>query len=270
MGLKKKVDFSPALKTWSLVLRTMDTTKRATVWSVTINNPTKEEVECTLPPGWSLEGQYEKGEDAGTTHFQGLLKTTQVRFSAVKKQFPRAHIEIARNERALKEYVHKEETRVGEFTPIRTPNIFEVQTSICGLWKKADYELIRDRLADVNKKDAILMYVDQLVDGMIKGGARGIEFISINPMWRSSWSRHGHAILARHALPPVETDRQTDTETFLTQDGEVEIPVEPKTGRFAWIDPDDKALEECQTDDNYSECTADQEAAIARIKKDWS
>ena len=31
-------------------------------------------------------------------------------------------------------------------------------------------------------------------------------------MWRSSWSRHAHAILHRHALPaPVETDRQTDT-----------------------------------------------------------
>jgi len=188
----------------------MDTTKRGTIWSVTINNPTKEEVGGTLPPGWSLEGQYEKGEAEGTTHFQGLLKTTQVRFSAVKKQFPRAHIELARNAAALKEYVHKEETRVGEFTPVRTPNIFEVQTSICGMWVKDEYELIRDRLADVNKKDAVLMYVDQLIDRMIKGGARGIEFISINPMWRSSWSRHAHAILARHALPPVETDRQTD------------------------------------------------------------
>jgi len=203
------------IKPWSLVLRTMDTTKRASIWSVTINNPTKEEVECTLPPGWSLEGQYEKGDLEGTTHFQGLLKTNQVRFSAVKRHFPRAHIEAARNAAALKEYVHKEETRVGEFTPIRTPNIFEVQTSICGMWVKADYEAIRDRLADVNKKDAVLMYVDQLVDKMIKDGARGIEFISINPMWRSSWSRHAHAILARHAKPPVETDRQTDIDSIM-------------------------------------------------------
>ena len=204
----------------------MDTTKRGTIWSVTINNPTKEEVDGTLPPGWSLEGQYEKGAE-GTTHFQGLLKTTQVRFSAVKRQFPRAHIEVARNVAALKEYVHKEETRVGEFTPIRTPNIFEVQTSVCKLWVKDEYEAIRDRLADMNKKDAVLIYVDQLVDRMIKSGIRGIEFISINPMWRSSWSRHAHAILHRHALSdPVETDRQTDSETFLTEDGEVEIPKE--------------------------------------------
>ena len=75
-------------KPWSLVLRTMDTTKRGTIWSVTINNPTKEDTDGTLPPGWSLEGQYEKGEQNGTLHFQGLLKTTQVRFSAVKRQFP--------------------------------------------------------------------------------------------------------------------------------------------------------------------------------------
>lgn len=202
----------------------MDTTKRGTIWSVTINNPTKEEVECTLPPGWALEGQYEKGAE-GTTHFQGLLKTTQVRFSAVKRQFPRAHIELARNERALKEYVHKEETRVGEFTPIRTPNIFEVQTSICVLWDNIEYEDIRDRLADIHKKDAIMLYVDALVDRMIRNGARGIEFISINPMWRSSWSRHAHAILRRHKkhpTTPVETDRQTDTEV----DGEDARPSE--------------------------------------------
>ena len=199
-------------KPWSLVLRTMDTTKRGTIWSVTINNPTKEDTDGTLPPGWSLEGQYEKGEQNGTLHFQGLLKTTQVRFSAVKRQFPRARIELARNPAALKEYVHKEETRVGEFNKTETPNIFQVQTSVCKLWVKEEYEAIRDRLADMNKKDAVLIYVDTIVDNMIKSGLRGIEFISINPMWRSSWSRHAHAILHRHALPaPVETDRQTDT-----------------------------------------------------------
>jgi len=146
-----------------------------------------------------------------------------VRFSAVKRQFPRAHIELARNERALKEYVHKEETRVGEFTPIRTPNIFEVQTSVCQMWDEREYEEIRDRLADLHKKDAIMLYVDTLVDRMIRQGARGIEFISINPMWRSSWSRHAHSILHRHEsqpTPPVETDRQTDTDV----DGEEERP----------------------------------------------
>lgn len=265
-------------KPWSLVLRTMDTTQRATMWSVTINNPTKAEVEGTLPPGWALEGQYEKGEEEGTLHFQGMLRTTQVRFSAVKRQFPRAHIEAARNAAALKEYVHKAETRVAEFAGARTPNIFEVQTQVAGMWVKEEYEAIRDSLADLNKKDAVLLYVDRLVDRMIRSGIRGVEFISINPMWRSSWSRHAHSILARHAIPPpVQTDRQTDTETFLTEDGEVEIPAEPTRGRFAWKDPDDKAMEEAEDRllelgfaDDHSENTDDYNEKMEQIKKDWS
>jgi len=43
-----------------------------------------------------------------------MVKTPQVRFSAVKKAFPRAHIEVARNPAALATYVSKEETRVGQ------------------------------------------------------------------------------------------------------------------------------------------------------------
>jgi len=192
----------------------MDITKRATLWSLTINNPTPQEVDGALPPGWSLEGQYEEGSE-GTRHFQGLLKTTQVRFSAVKRQFPRAHIEVARNEAALRSYVHKEETRVAEFTPVRTPNIFELQRTVATRWVDAEYISIRDSLADLHKKDAVLLYADRLVDQLIRDGWRGIEFISVNPMWRSSWSRHAHAILARtRAEASADIDRQTDSETL--------------------------------------------------------
>lgn len=61
--------------------------------------------------GWKVDGQLEKGEN-GTPHYQLILKTPQVRFSAVKKAFPRAHIEVARNVQALEQYVKKDETRV--------------------------------------------------------------------------------------------------------------------------------------------------------------
>lgn len=43
-----------------------------------------------------------------------MVRTGQQRFSAVKKQFPRAHIEPAKNVAALEQYVTKEETRVGQ------------------------------------------------------------------------------------------------------------------------------------------------------------
>lgn len=50
--------------------------------------------------------------DEGTLHIQGAVQTTQVRFSAIKKWLPRAHIEVARNKKALLNYVEKEDTAV--------------------------------------------------------------------------------------------------------------------------------------------------------------
>ena len=75
-------------KPWSLVLRTMDTTK---AWN---DLERHDQQPDEGGHGWHtatrlvIRGQYE-GEQNGTLHFQGLLKTTQVRFSAVKRQFPR-------------------------------------------------------------------------------------------------------------------------------------------------------------------------------------
>lgn len=92
------------------------TTERASTWSLTINNPTSDDEECmniARSKGWRLDGQLEVGKE-GTPHYQIMLKTPQVRFSAIKKVFPRAHIEIARNSQALANYVNKEETRVAD------------------------------------------------------------------------------------------------------------------------------------------------------------
>lgn len=86
---------------------------RASCWSVTINNPVQSDeynIAQARQKGWKVEGQLERGEN-GTPHYQLLVSTPQVRFSLVKKVFPRAHIEVARNRTALAAYVHKEETR---------------------------------------------------------------------------------------------------------------------------------------------------------------
>ena len=87
----------------------MSSTSRSNIWSLTINNPTADDEECiqlARQKGWKVEGQKEVGKE-GTPHYQLMLKTPQVRFSAVKKLFPRAHIEIARNATALAQYVTK-------------------------------------------------------------------------------------------------------------------------------------------------------------------
>lgn len=110
------------------------TTQRSRVWSITINNPTEEDKQT-----WSsatthhfvkeAKGQLEKGEN-GTLHIQGYLRTDPVRFSQVKKLFPRAHIEVARNAPALSRYCEKEETRVAPInqTKIATPH--KIQSSL--------------------------------------------------------------------------------------------------------------------------------------------
>jgi len=166
----------------------VDTTGRSTCWSITINNPTPDDLLCTTV-GWKLTGQHEVGAE-GTPHFQGMLRTPQVRFSAVKRAFPRAHIEVAKNEQALVKYVSKEETRVA--THEQQLNMFTAQTLIATKWDWEHYETYYN-------KDP-LGYVDYLVSEEVERGVRGIEFIAINPMWRSSWKRFYTAII--HRLTP--------------------------------------------------------------------
>lgn len=92
-----------------------------TVWSITINNPTEE--DRAVLKAWpafvkELLGQDEVGEN-GTLHFQGMVKTKYtVKFPALKKWLPRAHIEKSRNSKALEQYVQKKETAV-ENTQVR-------------------------------------------------------------------------------------------------------------------------------------------------------
>ena len=180
-------------------------TERSSNWSITINNPTEEETGVQMPTGWKLSGQYEQGEN-GTTHFQGMLKTPQVRFSAVKSIFPRAHIEVARNVKALEKYVHKEETRVGEFAGRSVPTIFEYQAQIASKWDDKQFSILTDDFYRDNRDpkrdlgDVALSYVDSICAKLIEEGARGLEFISVNPMWRSSWKKFYSSIIKRQCL----------------------------------------------------------------------
>jgi len=191
---------------------------RGCCWSITINNPTDDDTKCDMP-GWSLEGQYEVGAE-GTRHFQGILKTgKQVRFSAVKRVFPRAHIEVARNKKALEAYVKKEETRVGEFTGTAVPNMFQFQDTIAAVFdmeelnrRWLDESISKQYKHDIN--EMALAYTDELVAQQISAGGRGLEFIAINPMWRSSWKRFWRYIITRRdASAQVLSQTQTGDET---------------------------------------------------------
>lgn len=187
-------------------------TDRASCWSITINNPKTEEYQIVLPARWKLEGQLERGEE-GTLHYQGMLNTPQVRFSAVKKVFPRAHIEIARNKQALAKYVHKEETREAAVTAI--PTLFEYQSIIAAAWEEDEYSArwrnACEHASPTNMPcpdEVAMQYIDSLVAADIEYGRRGAEFIAINPMWRSSWKKFWRSIIKRYgsqqAFPPAE------------------------------------------------------------------
>lgn len=106
-------------------------TTRSNNWSLTINNPTDadhEDMARARQKGWKVMGQVEKGEN-GTPHLQLHLQTPQIRFSAVKKAFPRAHIEVARNVQALANYVAKEDTRLAAL-----PQQQEMYPSLSKFW----------------------------------------------------------------------------------------------------------------------------------------
>lgn len=92
--------------------------ERSSYWSVTWNNPGEKGLQYwkELPHQYSfvkeVQGQLEEAPTTGTPHIQGLLKTSQVRFSAVKRILPLAHIEKAKKPSALRNYVSKPETRI--------------------------------------------------------------------------------------------------------------------------------------------------------------
>lgn len=175
---------------------------RATCWSITINNPLEADLKCDVP-GWKLQGQFEEGE-GGTRHFQGMLETPQVRFTAVKRVFQRAHIEVAKNKVALRKYVNKDETRVATFDATAIPNMFQLQDSIASDWDSEEWRNLSAEYERMPDSDVALMYLDTLVARRIEAGQRGLEFIAINPMWRSSWKKFWRSIIKRNASARME------------------------------------------------------------------
>jgi len=193
------------------------TDNRATAWSLTINNPTpadEEGIALARQKGWKVEGQLEKGKD-GTPHYQLLVKTPQVRFSALKKAFPRAHVEVARNVQALQQYVTKEDTRQSHL-----PTTQEKYPSLSRYW-----ELITQWINDeypyimCDTMPITLSLLDKASYALIYQGYH-VEGIATNPSTRSAWKLYGEAIMMR--AHNSQTDRQTDTRS----DAEQSIVVE--------------------------------------------
>lgn len=219
---------------------------KGTCWSITLNNPTEQEIAL-----WnniskhahfvkSAQGQLERGKE-GTPHIQGMLRTDSVRFSAVKKLLPRAHIEKAKNALALAQYVTKEESREGQLqsskreTQVASPEAIQKElydshlSFVCNykvepFWvgEKVKYKMVKRtspfETSPVNFmkllseehiwksyfKDNTKTIMDTTFDVMIQKGFYGVEFISANNLTCGAFKKHLFSIIYRHAFHQVK------------------------------------------------------------------
>lgn len=202
---------------------------RATKWSVTINmkNVSRETAEECIArarqSNWEVIGQIEKGE-SGTEHYQLALKTPQVRFTAVKKMFPTAHIEVAKDWNALLHYVQKEDTRVETLKKV------ELQFVTFKMVRDKFFEWFCTRsppFAPVRDDEQKLSYWDQFIGLSIQEGIE-CDVLGVNPQYRSCIMRYWDSYIRR------QTDRQTQEN--LVQD--ISIPTFDASDSHASSSPD--------------------------------
>lgn len=181
-------------------------TDRSNCWSITIFDESYSTAK--LPAGWELKGQIEKCPKTEKDHYQGMLITPQIRFSAVKKVFPLAHIEKARKPTALAQYVKKEDTRLQSIPDRKSeiPTIWDYADHIAQVWNDDSFSQLctefekNASLADRQKTDIddlALRYVDSIISQEIRNGKKGVEFIAINPMFRSALKKFWRAMVHR-------------------------------------------------------------------------
>lgn len=191
---------------------------KASAWSITINNPTDADIESWKHAKmlhWvkDVKGQLEKGEN-GTPHIQGMLVTESVRFSQVKKAFPRAHIEAAKNKQALATYVQKDETRVATITPVKVGTATDVQNECLGqvqnwLEEHRPGKDLWDCKSEIETHWEL--FLDKAVNELIQKGYYGMEFAVCNPQVRSAYRRYFWSICIRQYEENLrqEASRQT-------------------------------------------------------------
>lgn len=194
---------------------------RATCWSVTINNPTQSDDEwialAQQKSGWKVYGQREKGAE-GTEHYQLMVTTPQVRFSAMKKAFPRGHIEIARDRVALSKYVQKSDTKIGDIESVaKYPSMSQLMS-----WYGQSFEAYGLQHDGVDDSEFLKIF-DLMCNQKIREGYV-VEFMAINPQVRSAVKKFGRSINFRERVR-----RQTDRQTAVKKVSEVLINAEETT-----------------------------------------
>lgn len=158
---------------------------------------------------WSIEGQIEEGEDSQGLHAQLHLHTPWIRASKIMKAMPKVHVEVARKLIALKQYVHKDETRVDEFKTVETKSPqWHIVISRFAQWVLETHPQLPDEPPEERK----LFIWDEFIRESIREGMR-LDIVGVNPQYRSCVIRYWTAYMwVAENRPPLDkqTDRQTD------------------------------------------------------------
>lgn len=189
-------------------------TIRGTAWSVTCNLKTISRLtvdacmDTARSLGWGVEGQIEQGAE-GTEHYQLLVRTPQVRFSAVKKVFPTAHIELARNVKALEQYVHKEETRVESIRAVEVTFLTYPQVrNKFFTWYVDQYSPPKPSM----QHDECLEHWDRFIGLSIEEGME-VDLIGMNPQHRGCIAKYWKYYIVRELVKRQTEVRSQDSQT---------------------------------------------------------
>lgn len=162
---------------------------KSTRWALTYwltEDRTRETLDSlvqSMPQDWSLEGQIEQGVDSQQKlHAQLYLKTPQCRGTRITKFFPNCFIDEARNGFALQNYVHKEQSRVGEFKTVenRSPQWAVVRDKFYLWYVDAHADQLGHRVDDEEK----MKYWDYFIGISLEEGM-SVDIIGVNPQYRS-------------------------------------------------------------------------------------
>lgn len=146
-----------------------------------------------------------------------MVKTEYGRFfEKLKAALPRAHIEIAKNQFALQQYVHKPETRIGTVAGFERPatkvatqqdiqNEVVIQVSALARYKyperwlasEGNMIVFMEHHGWMVKQDAD-WWIDQSVTALIRRGYFGVEFVMSNNQIRSAFKRYLDSIIIRN------------------------------------------------------------------------
>lgn len=205
---------------------------KTTFWSLVYwftdgrNRETLDLLVQNMPTDWHLEGQIEEGgESQDKRHGQFFLKTPQCRGTRIAKFFPHTTFDEGRKFHALKNYVHKEETRVEEYKTVenRSPQWHVVCDKFFEylVTQVPDSQYIRDE----NEKWSLW---DAFINDSIREGMR-IEIIGINPQYRGCINKYWSGFWDRTYIRLNVSKTETIVDKCLDKDiDKVVAPPPPK------------------------------------------